>query len=150
MRTIVGIISAVLTTLAVTQAQDRPVAKPAGPLETTLVANERALYDAAAKGDKAAFQSLVAPEGMWTQKTGIIPMNLLADGLGGFRLTTWAIVNPHVTSIDDNAAIVMYVLTGEGTTQGQPLAPNTLASTVWVRREGKWRALHHQETDLTK
>ena len=150
MRTIVGIISAVLTTLAVAQAQNNPAAKPASPLETTLVANERALYNAVAKDDKAAFQSLVAPEGIWTHKTGFIPMNLLADGLGGFRVTAWDIVNPRVTPIDDSSAIVMYSLAGAGTVMGQPVAPYTLASTVWVRREGKWRALHHQETDLTK
>jgi Domain of unknown function (DUF4440) len=150
MRTIVGIISAVLTTLAVAQAQNNPAAKPASPLETTLVANERALYDAVVKGDKAAFQSLVVADGVWAHKTGFLPMNLMADGLAYFTVTTWDIVNPHVTPIDDSAAIVMYSLAGAGTVMGQPVAPYILASTVWVRRDGKWRAVHHQETDLTK
>jgi hypothetical protein len=48
-----------------------------------------------------------------------------------------------VTWIDDNAAVVLYSWTGVGTFGEQPLASTMLASTVWIRRGGKWRELHH-------
>ena len=99
---------------------------------------------------KTSFLSLVLPEGVWTSKHGFTPMNLLADGLDGFQLTKWDIVNPRVTRLDEDSAIVVYVWSGAGTFHDQPLAGTTLASTVWTRRNGKWLAAHHQQTDLVK
>ena len=75
-------------------------------------------------------------------------MKLLADGLGGFKLSKWDIVNPHVTWLADDSAIVLYAWKGPGTFGDQPVAPTTLASTAWTRRNGKWLAAHHQETEL--
>jgi hypothetical protein len=139
----------VLFGLAFTNAQEsRP--KPGAAVDEMLIANERALYDAVAKADKPSFQSLVLSEGVWTTKPGFVPMNLLVDGLENFTLTKWDIVNPHVTWLDQDSAIVLYTWTGAGAFQNQPLAPTTLASTVWTKRNGKWVAVHHQETDLMK
>ena len=122
----------------------------ASPTDAALIANERALYDAVAKADRTAFVSLVLPEGMWATKQGFVPIKLLADGLGAFALTKWEIVNPRVTWLGSDSALVMYVWQGSGTFQNQALSPATLALTVWTRRDGKWVAAHHQETDLTK
>ena len=149
MRTILGILPAILLALAVTAAQDK-TAKPNDTTEKMLIANERALHDAVAKADKASFLSLVLPDGTWTTKQGFIPMKLLVNGLEQFELTKWDIVNPHVTWLDEDSAIVVYVWTGTGTFHHQPLASTTLASTVWTRRHGKWLAVHHQQTDLVK
>jgi Domain of unknown function (DUF4440) len=148
MNRIIGVISAMLLALAVTEAQQKTFATPNDTTEKTLVANERALYDAVAKADKASFQSLVLPEGVWTTKPGFVPMKLLVDGLDGFQVTKWDIVNPHVTWIDESSAVVLYAWIGTGTFHNQPLASTTLASTVWTKRNGKWVAVHHQETDL--
>ena len=92
----------------------------------------------------------MVPGGVWTTKQGFIPLEMLVGGLDGFQLTKWDIVNPHVTWIDDDSAIVIYTWTGAGTFNRQPLASTTLASTVWARRSGKWLAIHHQQTDLVR
>lgn len=77
-------------------------------------------------------------------------MNLLVDGLDSFKLTKWDIVNPRVTWLDKDSAILLYTWTGTGTFGNQPGASRTLASTVWTKRNGKWLAVHHQETDLMR
>ena len=148
--TILSAVSVMVLTLAATAAGQTGPAKPNDVADKTLIANERALLEAVTKADNASFQSLVVADGVWTTKTGFVPMNLLVDGLESFQVTRWDVVNPHVTWIDDNAAVVLYSRTGVATFGEQPLAPTTLASTVWIRRGGKWLALHHQETDLTK
>jgi hypothetical protein len=149
MRKIVGIAAAVLLTLVVTAAQET---KPANDTtEKTLLANERALQEAVVKADRASFLALVlADSGVWATKHGFIPLKLLADGLGTFQVTKWEIVNPHVTRLDENSAVVLYAWVSSGTLHGQPLSPTMLASTVWTRRDGKWRAVHHQQTDLVQ
>jgi hypothetical protein len=118
--------------------------------DTTLIANERALYDAVGKADRTAFLSLVLPEAVWTTKQGFVPAKLLADRLDAYALTKWEIVNPRVTWLGSDSALVIYAWQGSGTFQKQALAQTTLASTVWTKRDGKWVAAHHQETDLTK
>lgn len=144
-----AMLSAILLALAVTDAQEKSGAKPME--EAMLIANERALLDAVAKADKASFLSLVLlPEGVWTTTHGFVPMNLLVDGLDSFKLTKWDIVNPRVTWLDKDSAILLYTWTGTGTFGNQPLASTALASTVWTKRNGKWLAVHHQETDLMK
>ena len=144
----VGFITAIVLAVSVTGGQR----SGAGPTtaDATLVAHERALLDAVAKGDKAAYLSLVLPEGVWGTSQGFIPLNLLAGGLESIRLTRWDIVNPHVTWLDKDSAVVVYTLEASGTFQNQALSQFTLASTAWTRRNGKWLAAHHQETGLVK
>ena len=75
------------------------------------------LFQAAVtKTDKAAFVSLVLPEGTWTTKHGFTPMNLLADGLLGFDVTKWEMINPHVTRLSEDSAVVIYVWSRSATT----------------------------------
>jgi len=144
-------ISTILLVLTIAHAQEKPAAPPADGTAATILANERALYDAVAKGDRTAFLSLAElPEGVWTSKSGFIPMEILKDHLDGFKLTKWDIVNPHVTPLGSDSAVVLYAWTGAGTFNGQPVPPTTLASTVWTKRNGQWRAFHHQETELVK
>ena len=146
-----GILFAILVlALAATSAQEKTGAKPGDASDDALVANERALQNAVAKADKAAFQSLVLADGVWATSSGFIPMKLLADGLDDFQLTKWDMVNPHVTRFDESSAIVLYAWTGTGTVHHQPVASTILASTVWTRRGGKWLAVHHQRTDLVR
>jgi hypothetical protein len=137
-------------TIAVAYGQEKPAGRPNDPFEQTLIANERALQAAVAKADKSAFVALVLHEGTWTTRQGFVPMKLLADGLLGFDVTKWEVINPHVTRLTEDSAIVIYVWSGTGTLHGHPLPPTALASTAWTRRDGKWRAAHHQQTELIK
>ena len=150
MNRIVGAILAMLLALAVTEARQNSTASARDATDKMLLTNERALYDAVAKADKVAFQSLVLPEGIWTTPLGFTPMNLLADALGDFHIPEWAIENPHLIWSDDNSALLLYSRTGGGTIGEQRFAAVTLASTLWTRRNGKWIAVHHQETDLAR
>lgn len=145
-----GIMPAILLVLAVTDQPQQPAAKPPDAIQETLLAHERALHAAVAKADKGAFTSLVLPEGVWGNGRGFIPLNLLVNGLDGFQVPKWDIVNPHVTRLDENSAIVLYSWIETGTSQDRPLPPATIASTVWTRRNGKWLAALHQETALTR
>ena len=136
--------------IAVASGQEKPPAKPDDTFGQTLIANERALQAAVAAHDRSAFVSLVLPGGTWTTRHGFVPMTLLADGLRDFDVAKWEVVNPHVTRLSEDSAVVIYAWSGQGTLSGQPLPATTLASTVWTKREGKWRAAHHQQTELVK
>jgi len=144
------VLAGILLMVVALQGQDRTATTASAQADTLLITNERALYQAVAKADRATFASLVLPAGVWTTRQGFVPMELLVNGLDAFALTKWDIVNPRVTWLGTDSAIVVYSWTGSGTYGERPLAPITLASTVWTRRDGKWLAVHHQETDLVQ
>ena len=68
--------------------------------------------------------------------------------LASFQLPKWGGDNLHVLWTDDNDALVCYVRTGGGSFDHRSFALTTLATTLWTKRNGKWLAIHHQETDL--
>ena len=145
-----AIVTAILLTLAATDQPQKSPAESRDVGDGTLLANERALSAAVANADRAAFTSLVLPEGVWGTSEGFIPLNLLENGLDGFHVPKRDIVNPRVTRLDENSAIVLYSLVETGTSPDRPMGQATIASTVWTRRSGKWVAALHQETDWVR
>ena len=150
MRQIACVFAVIVLSFSAVYGQEKTPGTALGELEKAIVAQEQALYEAVAKQDKASFQSLTVADGTWTISSGFVPMRLLVGDLAAFRISKFGIVNPHVKRLDDQSALVVYVRTGEGTFGDQPFAPTALASTVWVKRDGSWRAIHHQETDVIK
>jgi hypothetical protein len=150
MRQIACAFAVIVLSFSGVYGQDKTAGTATGELEKAILAQEQALYDAVAKQDKASFQSLAVGDGTWTTSSGFVPMGLLVGDLGVFRISKVGIINPIVKRLDAESALVIYARTGEGTFGEQPFAPTALASTVWVRRDGSWRAIHHQETDLIK
>jgi hypothetical protein len=141
--------------------QQKKAAKPAAKsgaghaeAEKALVANERAVMDAVAKGNAAAFKEHVAADS-WA----VDPMSgrmSTADFLAGFdkmtkemKLTSWDLSDVKTYWADPNVAVVTYQWTGQGTYQGRPIPSPLWASTVWAKRGGKWMAVYHQETAVS-
>jgi hypothetical protein len=151
MKKFLGVTGAILLGLAVASGQER-TPKSDDAAEKVLLDNERALYEAVAKRDKAAFEELVLPEATWASPTGFIPVRLLADTLEVIRLPTFGGQSLRVVWTDSNkdSALVLYGRTGGGTFGHQPLAETVLVSTVWMKRNGKWVAVHHHESDVVK
>lgn len=151
MSKIIGTVATILLAVAASGAQEKaPPKRVDDATEKLLIANERALYGAAANADKASFQALVLPEGVWTTAYGFVPMRQFVDGLEQFQVPKWGIENPHVIWSNGSSALLLYVRTGGGQFGDQSFAPMTLASTLWAKRSGKWVAVHHQETDLVR
>jgi ketosteroid isomerase-like protein len=148
MRRTAGVIAvgAVITTTAAVyvRAQDAQT-------EKMLIANERAVSDAIAKGNLAGFKQHVAADG-WSIDpiSGRMPV---ADFIKGFdamtkdmKITSWDITDTRTVWVDANTAILTYKWTGTGTYQGQPIPSPVWCSTVWTKKNGKWTAVYHQES----
>jgi len=121
--------------------------------EKTIIANERAVNDAFAKGDSAAFKALVAADG-WAVDS-VIGRAPVADMLKDFagltkelKITSWDITESKIVWVDATTAINSYKWTAKGTDHGKPLVSPVWASTVWTKKSGKWMALFHHESPL--
>ena len=62
------------------------------------------------------------------------------------KLTSWDMVDPKVTWLGADAAIITYKWVGRGTYQGKPIPSPVWSSTVWSKRGDKWLAVFHQES----
>jgi hypothetical protein len=131
------------------QQTDRPMYQSSS-LDKALIANERKVADAIAKGDKNAFSSLVAPTGWSVDATGVMKASDLIAMFDQVKVTSWAISDEKVSWIDGNTAILTYKWTGAGTFQGQPIPGTVFASTVWTKKGDKWVAVFHQESEAKK
>jgi hypothetical protein len=119
-------------------------------LDKALIANERKLNDAVAKGDKATFLAMIAPGAWMADGGGFMKAADLGPMFEQIKISNWAIADEKVLWADANTAIVTYKWTGSGTFQGQPVASPTYASTVWAKKGDKWVALYHQESEAKK
>jgi hypothetical protein len=118
-------------------------------LAKQIEANERAVQDAVAKGDAAAFNKLVAADGMSLEGSGPMPVSEFVKMLPQVKVASWAIDQVKVTPINDTTAVITYRWTGKGTMMGQAFPSPVFASTVWANKAGKWMAVFHQETIAT-
>jgi hypothetical protein len=117
------VLAVIVLSLSATYGQEKTAGSPLGEIEQAIVAQEQALYQAVAKQDTTSFQSLTIADGTWTTNSGFVPMQLLANDLGAFRISRFEIVNPHVKRLDGNSALLVYARTGQVTFGGQPLFP---------------------------
>ena len=130
--------------------QDMPARPVANTLDKGLIANEKKMNEAFAKGDKAAFAALVSPTSVSADGNGFMKGSDMLAMFEQLKITSWAINDEKVTWVDPNTAIVSYKWTGAGTFMGQPIPAVTYASTVWTKKGDKWVAVYHQESEAAK
>jgi len=119
--------------------------------EKTIIANERAVNDAVAKGSVAAFKQHVAADG-WAIDA-MSGRDSIANFIKDFtamtkdtKIASWDITESKIQWVDANTAVHTYKWSGKGTYQGQPLPSPTWASTVWAKKNGQWTAVFHHES----
>ncbi len=119
-------------------------------LDKALVANENKINEAVAKGDKAAFSALVAPDAWSIDAMGPMKVSDFIAAFDQLKIKTWKLTDQKVAWADGNTAVVTSKWTGSGTFQGQPVPPVSYCSTVWNKKGNKWLAVFHQESEAAK
>ncbi len=117
-------------------------------VEKQIIANERAINDAVAKGDMKAFHATIATDAVGIDPGGISKVNApeFDKMLLATKIQSWNMDGSQFYWVNDNTVVHMYRWTGKGSYEGQPIPSPTWASTVWSNKSGKWMAVFHQET----
>lgn len=164
MKKVVWTLGVVALTSGIALAQDvnEPLQQTAPPakatvsapgqsaLDATLIANERKVNDAVAKGDKATFTSFVATDAMSADGMGFMKVSEFVGMFDQVKIKTWKLTDEKVWWVDASTAIVTSTWTGSGTFQGQPIPPKTYCSSVWTKKGDKWVVMFHQESEAVK
>ena len=137
----------ILTFTGAAMAQ-APAASNHTAVEKQIVAAERAINEAVAKGDMKAFHANIANDAATIDPGGISKVNADMDKmLLAMKIQSWNIDGSQFYWVNDSTVVHMYRWTGKGTYQGDPVPSPTWASTVWSNKSGKWLAVFHQETN---
>jgi uncharacterized protein (TIGR02246 family) len=109
-------------------------------------------YDAALKTrDKAFLQDLYEDEGQFVKHDGrhLDKQGYIAEALGRV-LTESKSSKQTIRSLTDTVAVETGTFLAVGTRDGKPIKEHLSYTTVWVKRDGKWRIAAEQGTPITQ
>jgi hypothetical protein len=114
-----------------------------------IIAQEKQVWDAIKNKDFDGFASMLADDQIYVSDDGSHDKADTIKGVKELALTDVALSDWKVMNLDKEAALVTYTLNIKGTANGKPLPPVPMhASTAWMKRNGKWMALYHQDTEV--
>ena len=119
-----------------------PAASPA-KVETTddVIANEKLVWELFRTRNFEAFQTLLAPEFMEIEATGVYDRAGSVKGLSEMDMSQSEQSDWKAVKFDEDAALVTYSVTMKG-----PKPEKYYHATIWAKRDGKWLGFHHQGT----
>ena len=137
-----------ITATAVSMMAQAPAASNRTAIEKQIVANERAINDAVAKGDMKTFHANLAPDAIGVDTGGVTRVNApnFDEMMKAAKIQSWDMDGSQFYWINDSTVVHIYRWTGKGTYQGQPIPSPVWTSTVWTNKGGKWVGVFHQET----
>ena len=118
--------------------------KPAEPVLDDPVAREKQVWDAIKKKDFDRFASFLAEDQIEVTPWGVNDKAASVSGVQQADLSSAALSDFKMAKISDDVAIVTYMIKGL-----KGMSPSgARASTIWVKRDGKWLAIYHQDTTV--
>jgi hypothetical protein len=127
------------TPAAKSSASPAKTAEPSTGIDQA--ANEKMVWDTLKRKDYAAFASFLDDAQVEVEAEGVTDKAGTVKGVQMFDASKYELSNFKTVKIDSNASLVTYVAKPSG-----PKAVPARHSTIWVNRDGKWRALFHQGT----
>jgi hypothetical protein len=119
-----------------------PTASPA-KVETSadVIANEKLVWELFRTRNFDAFQTLLAPEFMEIEPTGVYDRAGTVKGVSEMDASQFELSDWKAVKFDADAGLVIYTATMKG-----PKPQKHYHASIWAKRDGKWLGFHHQGT----
>ena len=119
-----------------------------GDVKQALIALERGAWEAWKNRDGKYFETFLSDDTVQVGASGVTRRAQVVKEIGGSTCDVkgYTFDNIDVVMLDADAAILTYSATQDATCGGVAAPPAVWASTVFVKRGGKWQAAFHQET----
>ncbi len=157
MKKILVIVSALIVTAACGAPPPTNESTPSGttnsaatPLAATMteadaVAKEKAIWDTIKTKDYEAFGNMLAEDQLEVTGDGVFDKAGSIASVKEFEPTEVTFSDWKYLSIDKDAYAISYTVDVKAKYKGKEIAENGRASSAWVKRDGKWLAIYHQE-----
>ena len=109
---------------------------------------ERQAWDAFGRGDGKFFESFYSTDATQIDPNGILSRSDAIKGIASkpCELRSYSFNDFKVTMLNATTALVTYGAMQDATCGGQTVPGKLFASTVYVKRNGKWHGAFHQES----
>lgn len=118
--------------------------KPAETVSDDPVVREKQVWDAIKKKDYDRFASFLAEDQIEVFGWGVNDKAASVEGIKHADLSSSVLSDFRMAKISDDVSIVTYMIKGGGDVPSK----GARASTTWVKRDGKWLAIYHQDTTV--
>ena len=150
MRNRVAAVALCVVALALALPLDR-VALAGDEAADELIALEQKMWQAWAKGDMAVFEKYLHEDSVSLTSGSVIWGR--ADIIESYReakceVRSFQLEDVKAHPINDNTVVLTYSAQQDATCAGEKLAPNLLATSLWVREGGQWQVANYQETPV--
>jgi Domain of unknown function (DUF4440) len=119
-------------------------------LRKEILACEESIYETflGPKPDVESLEKLLLPDYLYIQSKGVIwtREENLASLNSGVVFSSIEITSPQVRKLSSISAVIVARVLIEATAGRTELSTETLTSSVWVKRDGKWLAQLHTST----
>lgn len=133
-------------------SQNKPqISSHSATTSDEIIAQENAYHESYRNGDTAALGTLMLPDFtdveqmIWNREEVLSFVKKFHEHCS---LAPVKIVDPRVTFLSSNIASIVYHATETPTCGTRTMSGETNISTVWVRRDGRWKMYLHTEYAL--
>ena len=118
-------------------------------VDSEIVANEKAVWEAAKGKDMERFASLVGDDARMIFASGVVTRSEYMHSIADRNISSYSLRNFQVLAPAKDTRIVIYEATISGIFYGKPVSSFSVReASVGVKRMGKWIAVLNQETPL--
>src|SRR6266581_5470062 len=128
-----------------------PKPKPAmskAQIQSNLIATEKKLWEAWKNKDVKPFKAALATDAINVNDTGVDGKDATLKSIASSdcKVNSYSLSDFKLTMLSADVALLTYKGTQDATCGGTTVPAAVWASSVFVRRGGKWYAATHQET----
>ncbi len=140
-----SIVALALLTLVVTFAVGQT--KQTDSVETQIIALEKMAFEAWKNKDRKFFEDHMSEAGQYLDPSGVGGKAQYVKAIidNNCTVSKYSLDNTKVTMLSNDVALLNYRYTHDVVCGGNPEASPLWASTIYVKRDGKWLIAFHQE-----
>jgi hypothetical protein len=116
--------------------------------ETEAIPKEKAAWEAIKNKDYDGFANMVAADAFEVTPTGVNDKAQTVANVRDFEPSEFTFSDWKFLSLDKDAFVVTYSVNSKGKYKGTEFQESARASSGWVKRDGKWVSIYHQECEI--
>jgi hypothetical protein len=148
---IITVLIIATATLSLGQTKSTKSASMNSSEKEALIALEKQAWEAWKTRDGKFFESFLSEESIGVGDSGVAKKAMIVKDIAGpdCEVRSYSFDNYEVVMLDANTAILTYKADQDATCKGKAVPARVWASSVYIKRGGKWLNAFHQETPVT-
>lgn len=145
-----GLLCCVLLPTAADATQPADASQTA--TEKDLLAKENSSWDLAIKKDAAAYKALHAQDFITVSGDGVIGKDQSESSALDPQVSFdhYTLSGQHLSWVQKDVALITYHVVVSGMDHGKKFDGDAYASSIWVKRQGRWENVFYQATPASK